>query len=307
VFVDWITIREEEAGERIDKLLAARYRDSQSRSYFQFLINQGCVRIDGVPVKKQTRPEAGSDVEVQFLLTPEIDLEPEPIPLAVLYEDEALIAIDKPPGMVVHPAPGNWSGTFVNALLYHCRSLQEGRVGSRLRPGIVHRLDKETSGVLVAAKTEQAHRALVSLFSEREVKKEYCAICVGNPGSGTITTRIGRHPLQRKQMASLEEGGREAVTRFETIAHDASLSVVRAFPLTGRTHQIRVHLKAKNAPILGDPLYGSAGRNKKFGAPRLLLHAEKLAFPHPVTGAPVLLEAPLPDDIKKYKEKICGS
>lgn len=290
----WI-VSEEEASERLDKLLAKRF-PLYSRTYFQYLIDQELVLIDGKAAKKRAFLSPGSEIEVEFALTPEISLEPEAIPLTILYEDEWLIAVNKPAGLVVHPGAGNWTGTFVHGLLYHCRHLDKG---SSLRPGIVHRLDKETSGVLLAAKSELAQQKLVSLFATREIHKEYLAICVGNPGPRVIEGKIGRHPIRRKEMTILKEGGKEACTRCIPLAHGPHLSIVRLLPETGRTHQLRVHLKSINTPILGDSLYGSAPSNKQYDAARQMLHAETLRFVHPFQEKLIELKAPLPHDMEK--------
>ncbi len=302
--VDTFAVTAEEAGERIDKALAVRYRGVQSRQYFQRLIADGLVRVNGHVVKKKDQVSPGDEVEVQFVLTPEIALEPEPIPLDILYEDAYLIAVHKPPGMVVHPAPGNWRGTFVNALLYHCRDL-EGDT-SQLRPGIVHRLDKETSGVLVAAKTSLVHQKLVALFSGRQVHKEYLAICIGNPGKGEVEAPIGRHPVQRKMMAVVEQGGRPARTLYDTLVTKGELGLVKLTLVTGRTHQARVHMRYKGYPILGDPLYGREGLNSRYGLHRQMLHAAVLHFVHPITGVPLTLTASPPQDMQAIIEQITG-
>ncbi|CRX37800.1 RluA family pseudouridine synthase [Estrella lausannensis] len=299
-----VLIAESEAGERLDKILAGRFKDVKSRTYFQYLFQEGKVSVNGLPVKKQYRPRTGDLVEVQFILTPELNLAAENIPLRILYEDESLIAIDKPPGMVVHPAPGNWSGTVVNALLFHCTRLKEEFQQEHIRPGIVHRLDKETSGVLLAAKSHSMHGKLVDLFSSRQVYKEYLAVCLGNPGRGIIDKPIGRDPYHRKQMKVLDEGGKRAVTEFETLATDGQVSLVKIILKTGRTHQIRVHMQSKNAPVLGDSLYGSIAVNKKWKAERQLLHAYRLSFLHPMTKKPITFQAPLPPDLSFFAEKL---
>ncbi len=297
----------EEAGMRLDLFLARRFASHLSRTYFQSLIsNEGAIEVNGKALKKGRRLEAGDHVEVTLLPLPELELKPEPIPLHILYEDSQLLVINKPAGMLVHPAPGYWSGTVVNALLYHYRelfSLQE-MPWEAFRPGIVHRLDKETSGALLIAKNGLVHRQLTRLFSERLVKKEYLAVCIGNPGSGSISAAIGRHPTKRQEMALVKEGGREAVTEFETLASRGDFSLVLARPLTGRTHQIRLHLRAKGAPILGDSLYGNSSLNRKWEVSRQLLHAYRLTFIHPITGEKLCIEAPLPEDFLKWKEKL---
>lgn len=281
---------------RIDKLLADRYPD-HSRTYFQKMIEQGFVLLNGEAVKKRIVPEEGDEIEVCFQLTPESSLEPESIPLHVLYEDEHIIAVNKPAGMVVHPAPGHPSGTFVNALLGHCKELP---ATDPLRPGIVHRLDKDTSGVLVAAKTTFAHQKLVEMFASRQMEKMYLAICTGKPRNGILSAPIGRHPVHRKEMAVLGDG-REAITDVQVVALNERYSLVLLKPKTGRTHQLRVHLKHLGAPVLGDALYGSARPGL-----RQLLHAYRLSFRHPITNAPLTICAPLPDDMKSWMKELCG-
>jgi 23S rRNA pseudouridine1911/1915/1917 synthase len=283
-----------EAIDRLDRLLSQQY-PAYSRTYFQYLIEQGFVLINGLPVKKKDKPKLGDEIEICFQLTPEISLKPENIPLDILYEDEHLLAINKPAGMVTHPAPGHYTGTFVHALLYHCKTLP---MGDSLRPGIVHRLDKETSGVLLAAKTSQAHQKLVEMFCERKLDKSYLAICVGTPGNGIIEAPIKRHPTKRKEMC-VDPTGKPATSITNVLAFDGKLSLVEVKLITGRTHQIRVHLKHKGAPILGDPVYGSPAWNKQYDTPRQMLHAYRLSFSHPITGERINLKAPLTKDFKK--------
>lgn len=293
-------VSEDEVELRLDKLLALKF-PAYSRQYFQYLIHEKLVLVNGKQVKKGMKLQEGDEIEVEFALTPEVSLEPEAIPLDILFEDEDLIAINKPAGLVVHPAVGNWSGTFVNALLYHCKQLPKG---DTLRPGIVHRLDKETTGVLVAAKNERAQQLMVEQFAGRKIEKEYLAICIGNPGNRLINGNIGRHPIHRKEMALLEGRGREAHTRCESLAHNSFLSVVRLLPETGRTHQLRVHLRSVGTPILGDCLYGNAALNKKWGASRHLLHAYRLRFQHPIRQVEIVLKAPIPQDMESFIQQI---
>ncbi len=278
--------------QRLDTFLVRQF-PTYSRTYFQSLIAQGFVLINGLPIKKKDRPKLGDEIEVCFQLTPEISLEPENIALDILYEDDHLIVINKPAGMVTHPAPGHYTGTFVHALLYHCKSLPGA---DSLRPGIVHRLDKETSGVLIAAKTIEAHQKLVEMFCERRIEKFYLAISVGSPGDKDIALPIKRHPTKRKEMA-VDPLGKPAISKCRTIACDGTLSLVEVQLITGRTHQIRVHLKHLGTPVLGDLVYG----NKKHAAARMMLHAYRLKFFHPITGVPLDLRAPLPDEFKKYR------
>lgn len=298
--IDFFVVSEKEAGERLDKLLATHF-SHHSRTYFQYLIDHGSVLLNSEKVKKREKAQEGDEVEVCFLLTPEISLEPENIPLDILYEDEYLLAVNKPVGMVVHPAPGNPSHTFVNALLFHCGKINTS--DERLRPGIVHRLDKDTSGILLAAKTVEAHQKLVSIFCNRLIEKQYLAICVGNPGNVLIDAPIKRHPIHRKEMAVCQEGGKSAMTRCSVLSSQGNLSLVQIELLTGRTHQIRVHLKHHKTPILGDPVYGAPSANQKYGTSRQFLHAHTLKFLHPITSAPLHLSAPLPPDMADFIEK----
>lgn len=289
-----LIVSDEMTQHRLDRLLCQQY-PTYSRTYFQYLIEQGFVLVNGLPLKKKDKPKLGDEIEICFQLTPEISLEPENIPLEILYEDEHLLAVNKPAGMVTHPAPGHYTGTFVHALLYHCKTLP---LGDTLRPGIVHRLDKDTSGVLLAAKTSEAHQKLVEMFCERKLEKSYLAICVGTPGNGTIEAPIKRHPTKRKEMA-VDPTGKPATSITNVLAFDGKLSLVEVKLITGRTHQIRVHLKHKGAPILGDPVYGSPAWNKQYDAPRQMLHAYRLSFSHPITGVRIDLKAPLTEDFKK--------
>lgn len=290
-----------EADVRIDKILGSRYSEVRSRTYFQYLIAEEEVLVNGKAVKKQFRPKEGDEVEVHFVLTPELEIHPEDIPLDILYEDEYLLAIHKPAGMVVHPAPGNWSGTFVNALLYHCRLSESDFFQSQNRPGIVHRLDKDTSGVLLAAKDALTQQRLAEQFASRVTYKEYLAICCGNPGTGELNAPIGRHPVHRKLMKVVEKGeGRDSLTKYRTVATDGKISVVRIHLVTGRTHQIRVHMKHLQTPVLGDPAYGNSQLNRRYGETRQLLHARCLKIIHPHTKELLTFEAPIPADIEKY-------
>jgi 23S rRNA pseudouridine1911/1915/1917 synthase len=294
-------IAEDEAGERLDKILAKRLHSAGSRTYFQYLIDEGKVLVNGVPVKKRTKLVAGDEVEVEYVLTPELTLKPEDIPLEILYEDEHMMAINKPPGMVVHPAPGHWSGTFVNALLHHCRDAIIN--DNTLRPGIVHRLDKDTSGVLLAAKTLEAQKKLIEMFANRRINKEYLAVCHGNPGTGTVDAPIGRHPRIRQLMAIVPETGRQAITHHKSLGcHQMTSLVLMEIP-TGRTHQIRVHMKHRGTPVLGDAVYGIPSLNEKHKIDRQMLHAYRVVFNHPITGKKMELSAPIPQDMIACIEK----
>lgn len=289
-----VYVTETEAELRLDKFLAAKFPDF-SRTYFQYLIDKSCVLVNGQVVKKREKLQPLDEIEVCFELTPELSVVPEAIALDILFEDEHLLIVNKPAGMVVHPAPGHPTGTFVNALLHHCNTLEV----DSLRPGIVHRLDKDTSGVLVAAKTSQVHAQLVSLFASRQIEKHYIAVCLGNPGNVVINAPLKRHPVRRQEMA-VREGGKEAISECHIIGFDGKLSCVGVKLITGRTHQIRVHLKSRGTPVLGDQVYGSHTANALFGASRQLLHAHRLSFVHPVTGTLLQIEAPIPNDIKTF-------
>ncbi len=297
---DLLVISPEGPHERLDKLLKNHY-PTYSRAYFQFLIEQGAVLVNGEVVKKRMQPSAGDEIEICFLLTPEIKLEPQAIALDILFEDEHILAINKPVGMVVHPAPGHPRGTFVNALLHHCREHFDSVRSHDLRPGIVHRLDKDTSGVLIAAKTPEAHRRLIEQFSQRSLKKIYLAICVGSSKNQTIDAPIGRHPQRRKEMAIVPEG-RAAITHCKVLERANGLSLVELQLVTGRTHQIRVHMQHCRTPILGDPVYGFDGANQQWKVSTQMLHALQLELIHPIFGTPLLLRAPPPANFSKIGE-----
>lgn len=293
-----LLITEEEEGMRLDKILANRFLHVKSRTYFQDLIDNHHIFLNGFPVKKRVKPKRFDEVEIHFILNKEMGLTEENIPLEIVFEDEHILVVNKPAGMVVHPAPGHWNGTFVNALLYHCKDLMKDDLN--LRPGIVHRLDKDTTGLLIAAKHTLAHQRLVASFAAREVHKEYTAICIGNPGNQEIRTRIGRHPVLRKQMAVLQEGGKEAHSICKTISYNERFSLVNIVLETGRTHQIRVHMKHLNTPILGCPVYGNPQVNKKYQVDRQMLHASFLSFNHPITNKHLKFNVEFPSDMKSF-------
>ncbi len=282
----------EASGLRLDHYLASEL-PHLSRSRIQALIKDGHIRVEARQVKPGEKVREGQRVTVEEPEpTPAANAAPEEIPLDVLFEDGDLVVLNKAPGIVVHPAAGNPSGTLVNALLHHCASLSG--IGGELRPGIVHRLDKETSGCLVVAKNDAAHQALSKQFAEREVLKVYLALAGGVflKKSGVIETFIGRHPVHRKKMAVVQEGrGRNAVTDYRVVRELPGASLVECTLHTGRTHQIRVHLKHLGHPILGDELYGKRG-----AYPRQMLHAWKLGFKHPRTGEWMQFQAALPAD-----------
>jgi len=291
----------EEAGQRIDLLLTNHYQKRQSRRYFQRLILDDKVRVNEQSVNKKDRMQLGDKVAVTFALAPELTLEPENLPLDILWEDTHMVVINKAAGQVVHPAPGNWKGTVANALAYHFGTFESAP--DTLRPGIVHRLDKDTSGLLVVAKNLQAHHRLVALFAERKVTKHYLALTCGNPKEGELEAPIGRHPKLRKEMTVDEQRGRPATTVYRTLAYKDSLALVQLQLITGRTHQIRVHMKHLGFPILGDSVYGSTSMNKRWNATRQMLHAHRLKIPHPMTEQPLSFVAPLPEDMTRLIDK----
>lgn len=285
------TIQAEESGERIDALLA---HFGYTRSAAQRLIAEGRVRLDGERVKKSGIVCVGDLITVEEADAPApTETLPQDIPLDVVYEDEDVIVVNKPRGLVVHPAPGHPDGTLVNALLYHCGDSLSG-IGGELRPGIVHRLDRDTSGLLIAAKNDAAHLALTAQLSDRSLSRVYEAVVHGSfrEDSGTVNAPIGRHPVDRKRMAVTAKGGREAITHWEVIERYAGFTRIRCILSTGRTHQIRVHMAHLGHPLLGDMVYGHGKAEK--GLEGQCLHARSLKFIHPRTGEAVSLSTPLP-------------
>ena len=288
----------EAEGLRIDVWLA-RESSSLSRSRIQSLIREGRVTADNHPVTPHTRLHKGMHVVVEIPPPRPTTLTPEDIPLDVLYEDSHIIAVNKPPGLVVHPAAGHDSGTLVHALLHHCPDL--AGIGGDERPGIVHRLDRNTSGALVAAKNDAAHRALVDQFKGRSVEKQYLALVHGipDPPANRIETLMGRSGHDRKKMSARPPTGRQAITHYETMEILGSAALLRIRIETGRTHQIRVHMTHAGYPVVGDEQYGSRKKDHDLGidVPRQMLHAEKLSIQHPATGKTLNLHAPLPKDM----------
>lgn len=312
------------SGTRLDLFLAGACSDL-SRSRIQKLIQEGAVRVDGTEAKRSHAVRVGEIVTVEVPEPRPSTLAPEDIPLSILYEDEELLAIDKPPGLVVHPAPGHASGTLVNALLHHVRDLSG--VGGDLRPGIVHRLDRYTSGVLLVAKTDRAHQMLSRQMRRRTLRKEYLALVAGVPKvrKGEVTLAIGRDPKDRKRMKAIRAAGeylpagvREARTLYE-IERDwfaRGVTLLRCRLVTGRTHQIRVHLAAAGLPIVGDPVYGRARYPRLANGPlksalqefpRQALHAERVAFHHPASQELVEIVAPLPADFANLIRSLEGA
>jgi 23S rRNA pseudouridine1911/1915/1917 synthase len=308
-----IHVTTKDIGRRLDQFLSEASLNL-SRSQAKKLIEGKTILLNQQPTKPSVRLKIG-DIVSKILSKPEpLTLTPEPLPLGILYEDRFIIVIDKPPGMVVHPAYGNPSGTLVNALLYHCKDL--AGINGVIRPGIVHRLDKDTSGVMVVAKNDEAYYELTKQFKHRSVGKVYLAIAYGqfSKDEGIIDSAIGRHPSQRKRMSTRTRRGRTAITRWKVIERLDGFTLLEIFPQTGRTHQIRVHLSSIGHPILGDPVYGRRGRAGAINDPvlkeyvrkmnRQALHALRLAINHPQTGVRVEFVSPIPQDMREMLERL---
>ena len=296
------------SGERIDKFLSKNLNDV-SRSRIQKLITEGKVLVNGVRVSKHHRLVCGQEINIEDLSTINDgpDITAEEIDLNIVYEDKSILVISKEAGMLTHPAPGNEKHTLVNALMYHCKNLSE--LSGKERAGIVHRLDKDTSGLLVAAKDENVHHRLSEMFAERKVKKTYIALAEGRfkEDRGEIKLPIGRSRIDRKKMSVAIDNGRNAVTAFEVIEEFRHAALLNIYPRTGRTHQIRVHLNYIGHPIIADQVYGtrfSSKIAKMIGLERQFLHAAKLEFTHPVTEKLMKFEDPLPPDLLGSLEKL---
>ena len=289
----------QDEGRRLDVVASAFAHEQKlglSRNAVQALIEAGAVSVDGQVARKTNQKlKSGQRIDFSYEETKPVTVEAEDIALDIVYEDEDLIVVNKPSGLVVHPAPGNQSHTLVNALLHHCKQLS---TVNPLRPGIVHRLDKETSGLLVAAKNNQSHMGLAEQFAEHSIRRVYVAIVQGrvNFDENVIDMSIGRHPQSRKKMAAgFGSNPKSARTHYRTLKRTAEYSVVELHPFTGRTHQLRVHLAFLGHPILGDAKYG-----KQATFPRLALHAKVLGFVHPVSGSFIEFDSPLPKEFKAY-------
>lgn len=287
-------------GMRLDTSLAAS--TEVSRSYIQTLIQDERVLVNGLPRKANYRLQDDDRVEISFPPPQKLDVLPQDIPLDVVYEDNDLLVVNKPQGMVVHPAPGAWNGTLVNALLYHCQNLSG--INGIIRPGIVHRIDKDTSGLLVVAKNDEAHHHLAAQIKDHSVGRTYRAVVHGilSEPSGTINAPIGRDPKDRKKMAVVFKNSREAVTHYYVRERFAQFTEIRVVLETGRTHQIRVHMAYLKHPVLGDPLYGP--KKNPFGLTAQVLHAETLQFIHPRTGEKMEFTAPPPQSFMDVLEKL---
>ncbi len=290
-------VEPEKAGLRIDQFLREKIPEF-SRSRIQKLIGEGFILLEQRRVKPSQKVKAGQRIEVQTPPEEELEIKPQDVPLEIIYEDGDLAIIYKPSCLVVHPAPGHKEGTLVHGLLKKLKDLSG--IGGKLRPGIVHRLDKDTSGIMLVAKNDFTHQALIKAFKERKVSKEYLALLWGNlkPSQGLIETFIGRHPVYRKKMAVLKEG-KIAITSYQVLKYFKRACLVLAKPITGRTHQLRVHFSYLGHPILGDPIYGGL----KFNLPqpkRLMLHACKITFTHPRTGETLTFYREAPEDFQNY-------
>ncbi len=305
-----LEVEDSEQGVRLDRFLAVRAEDL-TRSRIKNLIDQGLALVDGSPGKAAARLKTGQSVTLTVPAVVPAELTPDPeVLFSTLYQDADIIVINKPAGLVVHPAAGHQEGTLVHGLLAACPDLVG--IGGEARPGIVHRLDKDTSGVMVAAKNDRAHQGMVEQFKNGGITKYYLAICRGWPrtDTGEIDAPIGRHPVRRKEMSTNSRSGRAALTRWEVLRRfGMGLSLLRLRILTGRTHQIRVHLSSIGFPIVGDPVYGvGLGGLKKGAEPlkglvnRQMLHARHLGFNHPITGQAMEFDAPVPPDMARVLE-----
>lgn len=286
-------VTDEMEGERIDKYLTG-LMDSLSRSYIQKLLAEGNITVNANNIRANYKVK--SDDIIKLYLPPAVtpDIEPEDIPISVLYEDEDVIVVNKPKGMVVHPAAGHYSHTLVNALLFHCHGNLSG-INGILRPGIVHRIDKDTTGSIIACKNDFAHASLAEQLKEHSIVRKYHAICCGRlkEETGTIHTLIGRHPNDRKKMAVVQAGGKDAVTHYKVLKRFEKYTYVECVLETGRTHQIRVHMAHIGHPLLGDEVYGTA--KSPFRLEGQTLHAKILGFHHPATDKYIETDAPLPE------------
>ena len=296
--MDEIIIIANDAVSRLDKFISEN--SDISRSYAAKLIEDGNVTVNSKTAQKKTKVAMGDEVRITLPEPEEIEAKPEDIPIDIVYEDDSVIVVNKPQGMVVHPAAGNMSGTLVNGLLYHCNL---SSINGAVRPGIVHRIDKDTSGLLVVAKTNEAHEALSEQLKERKALRKYQCIVNGNikEDAGTVDKPIGRHPTDLKRMAIIE-GGREAVTHFKVLERFGQFTLVECTLKTGRTHQIRVHMQSLGHNIVGDPVYGvKKDREKGKGQ---LLHAKTIGFTHPKTGELMEFTSDLPETFKAVLEKL---
>ena len=290
---EWINLTDEEqAGIRLDKYLADQLKD-YTRSFIQKQIEQEGVSVNGQVSNGKYKVKVGDEIRICIPDPVEVDIVAEDIPIDIVYEDDDPMVINKPQDMVVHPAPGNYTGTLVNALLFHCKDKLSG-INGEIRPGIVHRIDKDTSGLLMIAKNDKAHLGLSEMLKVHDITRKYHAIVYGSfkEDQGTVELPIGRSPQDRKKMA-IVQGGRHAKTDYRVIERFKNMTHIELTLYTGRTHQIRVHMKAIGHPLLGDPVYGPA--KSLFGLDKQMLHAKVLGFKHPITGEALYFESELPD------------
>ena len=292
----------QEGGARLDKWLSDQL-DGLSRAYIQKLIDDGAVLLNGKPGKASSRLNASDRIELEIPESITPDIAPEDIPLDIVYEDDDVIVVNKPKGMVVHPAAGHYTGTLVNALMYHCGSSLSG-INGISRPGIVHRIDKDTTGLIIACKNDRAHMRISEQLKAHTITRRYRAIVTGilKDDEGTITGNIARHKTDRKRMAVTAEGGREAITHYRVLERFRKHTYVECRLETGRTHQIRVHMAYIGHPLLGDTVYGSSRDEGKLNGP--CLHAMVLGFVHPTTGEYLEFCAPLPEYFEKLLEQL---
>lgn len=297
-----ICVPESASGQRIDKFLSD-FLEGQSRSYLQKLVKEGRVFVQGKSVKANYRITEGEEIGLEIPDMEEPDILPENIPLDILYEDDDLLVVNKPKGMVVHPGAGHYSGTLVNALLYHCAGNLSG-INGVLRPGIVHRIDMDTTGSLVVCKNDFSHNSLAEQLKEHSISRRYRAIVHGvlKEEEGTVEAPIGRHPVDRKKMAVNYRNGKEAVTHYHVLERFRQYTYIECRLETGRTHQIRVHMAGIGHPLLGDAVYGPSRRS--FNLQGQTLHAQVLGFLHPRTGAYMEFEAPLPEYFTELLQKL---
>ena len=290
------------AQERVDKILSFVI-DNCSRSFVQGLFDKGLVTCNGRAVSKSFRPSCGDEIVFAVPEPVDLNIKKENIPLDIVYEDDSLLVVNKPRGMVVHPAPGNYEGTLVNALLWHCGDSLSG-INGKIRPGIVHRIDKDTSGLLLVAKTDEAHVSLSEQIKAHSLDREYNAVVHGRlkESEGVVDAPIGRSSADRKKMCVTDKNSKDAVTHYEVIEEFPGFSLVRCILETGRTHQIRVHMAYLGHPVAGDPVYGPGGKPALEGGQ--CLHAAVLGFTHPVTGERIKLSAPLPPYFESFLSRL---
>lgn len=296
-----LTVPAEDTGKRLDAWLAAQPALAMTRSAVQQLLEQGQITRNGKAAKKNDKLQSGDEIRVAVPEPQTLDVLPQDIPLEIVYEDAELLVVNKPKGMVVHPAPGHPDGTLVNALLYHCAGRLSG-INGVIRPGIVHRIDRDTSGLLIVAKTDRAHLGLAEQIAVHSFTREYEAVCCGRfkETSGTVHAPIGRDPRDRQKMCVIATNSKDAVTHYTVLTQYERHAHIRCRLETGRTHQIRVHMKQIGHPVYGDAVYGKAEK----GVEGQCLHAKKIGFVHPVTGEYLEFDSPLPDYFTEILRKL---